>query len=105
MGEKERLKQKFINIFTQAINACKDAAQVADNKYIKGRNEAFDDILQWYNEISENGEKLVSVNQIIMHIQEKIEKTKTYLNIDNSNDMIDDNNSDMGRLFSFPEFN
>ena len=103
MGEKERLKQKFINIFTQAINACKDAAQVADNKYIKGRNEAFDDILQWYNEISENGEKLVSVNQIIDYIQEKLDKTKVQLKEEND-EMKEENNADMGRLFSFPEY-
>ena len=38
-----------------------------------------------------------------MYIQEKLEKTKTNLNDDNFN-MKDENNEDMGRLFSFPEF-
>ena len=105
MGEKERLKQEFISIFTQTINACKDAGDQANNNYMKVRNDAFDDVLKWYNIQSENGEKLISVNQIIMYIQDKIDKNKTHLNIDNSNDMIDDNSSDMGRLFSFTEFN
>ena len=43
-----------------------------------------------------------------MYLQEKLEKTKTQLNKDNdniNNDMSDENSSDMGRLFSFPEFN
>ena len=67
------------------MNIWKIANQEADNQYKKGRNDAFDDVLQWYNQISENGEKLVTVNQIIMYIQEKLEKTKSSLNLDDNN--------------------
>ena len=108
MGDKSNFKKKFVNIFHQAINICKDSGQEADNCYNKGRNDAFDEVLQWYIKESDNGNKLVTVNQIIMYLQEKLEKTKTQLNKDNdniNNDMSFENSSDMGRLFSFPEFN
>ena len=108
MGDKSNFKKKFVNIFQQMINACKDSGQEADNFYMKGRNDAFDEVLQWYNKESENGNKLVTINQIIMYLQEKLEKTKTQLNENNdnnNNDMIEESNSDMGKLFSFPDFN
>ena len=108
MGDKSNFKKKFVNIFHQAINVCKDSGQESDNCYNKGRNDAFDEVLQWYIKESDNGNKLVTVNQIIMYLQEKLEKAKTQLNKDNdniNNDMSFENSSDMGRLFSFPEFN
>ena len=105
MGDKNNFKKHFSNIYCQIINTCKIATQEADNQYKKGRNDAFDDVLQWYNQISENGEKLVTVNQIIMYIQEKLEKTNSSLNLDDNNsDMKVEDNSDLGRLFSFPKF-
>ena len=103
MANKENFKNEFVKLFKQSVNLCKLSAQEVEHQYTKGRNDAFDDVLEWYNKESENGNKLVSVNQIIMYIQEKLEKTKTNLNDDNFN-MKDENNEDMGRLFSFPEF-
>ena len=100
MGDKNNFKKNFVNIFCQITKMCKETGQAADINFNKGRKDAFDDILQWYNKVSENGEKLVSVNQIIMYLQDKIEKTNNQLNINNN----EQNNTDMGNLFSFPEF-
>ena len=104
MINKENFKKDFVNIFRQTVNLCKETGQEADNQYAKGKNDAFDDVLQWYNKISENGNKLVSVNQIIMYIQDKLEKTKTHLNTEDE-EMNVETGQEMGRLFSFPEYN
>ena len=103
MVYKENFKNEFKKLFNQSVNLCKLSGQEVEHQYTKGKNDAFDDVLQWYNKVSENGNKLVSVNQIIMYIQDKLEKTKTHLSDDNIN-MKDESNEDMGRLFSFPEF-
>ena len=100
MGDKSNFKKNFVNIFCQITKMCKETGQETDINFNKGRKDAFDDVLQWYNKVSENGEKLVSVNQIIMYLQDKIDKTNNQLNINNN----EQNNSDMGNLFSFPEF-
>ena len=101
MGDKNNFKKNFVNIFCQIAKVCKETGQEADINYNKGRKDAFDDVLQWYNKVSENGEKLVSVNQIILYLQDKIDKTKNQLNINNK---MEQNTSDMGQLFSFPDF-
>ena len=99
MGDKNNFKKNFVNIFCQITKMCKETGQEADLNFNKGRKDAFDEVLQWYNKISENGEKLVSVNQIILYLQEKIDKTKNQLNLNNN----EQNNSEIGNLFSFPD--
>ena len=103
MANKSNIKNEFAKIFKQTLNLYKNSGQEVDNQYNKGRNDAFDDVLQWYDKISENGNKLVSVNQIIDYIQEKLDKTKVQLKEEND-EMKEENNADMGRLFSFPEY-
>ena len=99
-AQKEIDEDKIKSMMTELANNME-----LTEKHKKGRNDAFDDVLQWYNQISENGEKLVTVNQIIMYIQEKLEKTKSSLNLDDNNsDMKVEDNSELGRLFSFPKF-
>ena len=105
MGDKSNFKKNFTNIFYQLPKICKDTVQEADNIFKKGRKDAFDDLLQWYNNISENGEKLVTINQIMMHIQEKLDKTKYELNKNNLEVNNIEEGSNMGRLFSFPSYN
>ncbi len=105
MGDKSNFKKNFTNIFYQLPKICKDTVQEADNIFKKGRKDAFDDLLQWYNNISENGEKLVTINQIMMHIQEKLDKTKYELNKNNLEVNNIEDGSNMGRLFSFPSYN
>ena len=104
MINKEKFKKNFVKVFHQTMNLCKETVQESDNQYNQGRNDAFDDVLLWYNKISDNGNKLVTVNEIILYIQEKIEKTKTNLNVENS-EMLEEDGSDLGRLFSFPQYN
>ena len=105
MGDKSNFKKNFTNIFYQLPKICKDTVQEADNIFKKGRKDAFDDLLQWYYNISENGEKLVTINQIMMHIQEKLDKTKYELNKNNLEVNNIEEGSNMGRLFSFPSYN
>ena len=100
MVDKNNFKKNFVNIFCQITKICKETGQEADINFNKGRKDAFDDVLQWYNKVSENGEKLVTVNQIIMYLQDKIDKVNNQLNINNN----EQNNQDMGNLFSFPDF-
>ena len=100
MVDKNNFKKNFVNIFCQITKICKETGQEADINFNKGRKDAFDDVLQWYNKVSENGEKLVTVNQIIMYLQDKIDKVNNQLNINNN----EQNNQDMGNLFSFPYF-
>ena len=99
MGDKNNFKKNFVNIFCQIAKVCKETGQEADINYTKGRKDAFDDVLQWYNKVSENGEKLVTVNQIILYLQEKLDKTKNELNIN-----YNDQNNSMSNLFQFPDF-
>ena len=99
MGDKNNFKKNFVNIFCQITKMCKETGQETDINFNKGRKDAFDDVLQWYNKVSDNGEKLVTVNQIILYLQEKIDKTKNELNINNN-----DQNNSMTNLFSFPVF-
>ena len=99
MGDKNNFKKNFVNIFCQITKMCKETGQETDINFNKGRKDAFDDVLQWYNKVSENGEKLVTVNQIILYLQEKIDKTKNELNINNN-----EQNNSMTNLFSFPVF-
>ena len=94
------LRKIFVNIFWQITKICKETGQEADINFNKGKKDAFDDVLQWYNKVNENGEKLVTINQIIMYIQDKIDKVNNQLNINNN----EQNNLDMGKLFSFPDF-
>ena len=94
------LRKIFVNIFWQITKICKETGQEADINFNKGKKDAFDDVLQWYNKVNENGEKLITVNQIIMYIQDKIDKVNNQLNINNN----EQNNQDMGNLFSFPDF-
>ena len=68
------LRKIFVNIFWQITKICKETGQEADINFNKGKKDAFDDVLQWYNKVNENGEKLITVNQIIMYIQDKIDK-------------------------------
>ena len=49
MGDKSNFKKNFTNIFYQLPKICKDTVQEADNIFKKGRKDAFDDLLQWYN--------------------------------------------------------
>ncbi len=100
MVDKNNFKKNFVNIFCQITKICKETGQEADITFNKGKKDAFDDVLQWYNKVNENGEKLVTVNQIIMYIQDKIDKVNNQLNINNN----EQNNLDMGKLFSFPDF-
>ena len=99
MVDKNNFKKNFVNIFCQITKMCKETSQETDINFNKGKKDAFDDVLQWYNKVSENGEKLVTVNQIIMYLQDKIDKVNNQLNINNN----EQNNSDMSCLFSFPE--
>ena len=99
MGDKNNFKKNFVNIFCQITKMCKETGQETDINFNKGRKAAFDDVLQWYNKVSDNGEKLVTVNQIILYLQEKIDKTKNELNINNNAQ-----NNSMTNLFSFPVF-
>ena len=97
-------KKNFVKIFSQIPSICKETMEEVDKNFEKGRKDAFDDVLQWYNNISENGQKLVSVNQIIMYVQEKLDNKKNKLN--KKDDKIDnEDSSKMGRLFSFPSYN
>ena len=41
------------------------------------------------------------MNKIILYLQEKIDKTKNQLNINNKNEQ---NTAEIGQLFSFPDF-
>ena len=99
MVDKTKFKQNFVNIFCQITKLCKDTGQEAENIFEQGKNDAFEDVLQWYNKISNNGEKSVSINQIIFYIQDKIDKVNNKLNIN-----CEQNIPEMGRLFNFSDY-
>ena len=101
MSAKNNLKKKFVNSFCQITKLCKETGQEIEINHEKGRKDAFDDVLQWYNKVSDNGEKLVSTNQIILYLQEKIENAKNQLN---QNSINGQNQTDVEHMFSFPDF-
>ncbi len=56
-----------------------DTNEEINKNYQKGRRDAFEEIIQFYNNTYAN-DKLVSANSLMLFLQDKIEKTKNQIN-------------------------
>ena len=79
-------KKNFVNIFTQLTNIYFETKGEVNQNYEKGKKEALDEIIQWYNN-TYNNDKAVSINALILFLQEKIENTKIQMSIKKENDI------------------
>lgn len=81
--ETSNLKKNYVHLFCQVTKICKETNKDINKNYQRGKKDAFEEILQWFNN-SYNNEKVISVNSLIMFLQEKIDKTKLNLSSNNN---------------------
>ncbi|MCQ2817848.1 MAG: hypothetical protein MJ252_11340 [archaeon] len=79
-------KRSFVNLFTQLTKISMEANAESNRNYQKGRKEAMEEVIQWYNNVYAT-DKMVSANALMMFLQEKIEKTKLKMDIKNEPDI------------------
>ena len=82
--ENTMIKKNFVDLFCRMTKICKETNQDINKNYQRGRKDAFEEITQWFNN-TYNNEKAISVNSLVMFLQDKIENTKSSLN-SNTND-------------------
>ena len=78
------IKKNFVNLFCQLTKICKETNEEINKNYKKGKKDANEEIYQYFNK----QDKQLSVNSLIMFLQEKIDKTKNI--IKNKKDFEDD---------------
>ena len=78
------IKKNFVNLFCQLTKICKETNEEINKNYKKGKKDAYEEIYQYFNK----QDKQLSVNSLIMFLQEKIDKTKNI--IKNKKDFEDD---------------
>jgi len=78
------IKKNFVNLFCQLTKICKETNEEINKNYKKGKKDAYEEIFQYFNK----QDKQLSVNSLIMFLQEKIDKTKNIIN--NKNDFDDE---------------
>lgn len=78
------IKKNFVNLFCQLTKIYKETNEEINKNYKKGKKDGYEDIFQFFNK----QDKQISVNSLIMFLQEKIDKSKNIIN--NKNDFEED---------------
>ena len=80
-NEKEN-KKNFVNYYHQSIYICKEINNNIHKNYQKGKNEAYDEMLQW---LSNNyaSDKTISVNAFNLFLQDKLNKINSDIDLHN----------------------
>lgn len=80
------MKTLFTNLITNVSKTYKECSNSNNEAYLKGKKEAFEEILNWFVN-SHNGElKYISATSFFNMIQEKLAKTKAALNAADENE-------------------
>ena len=100
-NEKEN-KKNFVNYYHQSIYLCKEMNNNIEKNYQKGKNEAYDEILQWLSNSYAN-DKMISVNGLNMFLQDKLNKVNNDIEMynggGNSNNNNNNNNGNRNNAF------
>ena len=91
-NNEEENKKNFLNYYHQSFYMCKEINNNIEKNYQKGKNEAYNEILQWLSNNYAN-DKTISVNGLNMFLQDKLNKVNNDIEMYNGGSSNNNNNS------------
>jgi hypothetical protein len=85
-----KIKNNFSQLISQVSKLYKEVSSTSNDAYLQGRKEAYEEMLNWFLTSHNSELKYVSANSFFNMIQEKLNKTKTAMLINQSDENEDD---------------